>query len=218
MGLLGPTIVLAKLILQDIWQAGSHWDESVSPDIVLRWTKFKSQLTDLNQLKIPRCVNVGKEPQHIQIHGFCDASQRAFGACAYLRVQMGSNNFCSELICSKSRVAPLKATSLPRLELSAALLLAQLINKITNSFESKGLKVFLWSDSTIALNWISSPSRKWAVFVANRVGEIQRLTVSDSWRHVSSANNPADMLSRGVDLRELAISALWWHGPVFLGT
>lgn len=87
LGLLGPAIVLAKLVLQDIWYAGIHWNETVSPDIVSRWTKFKSQLTYLNQLKIPRCVKIGKGPQHIQIHRFCDASQRAFGACAYLRIQ-----------------------------------------------------------------------------------------------------------------------------------
>lgn len=217
LGLLGPTIVLAKLILQDIWQAGIHWDEAVPPDVVFRWTHFKSQLVNLNQLKIPRGVGFGTE-QHVQIHGFCDASQRAFGACVYLRVQLGNDSFRFELICSKSRVASLKAISLPRLELSAALLLAQLMDKIINSFDSQVIKIWLWSDSTITLNWISSPSRKWAVFVANRVGEIQRLTASYAWRHISSANNPADMLSRRVDIRELAISTVWWHGPAFLTT
>ncbi|XP_011884052.1 PREDICTED: uncharacterized protein LOC105571188 [Vollenhovia emeryi] len=218
LGLLGPAVVLSKLLLQDLWHSGIHWDESVSPEISERWKKLKSQFEDFNQLQIPRCVKFSAEPRSIQMHGFCDASQRAFGACVYIRTQIGHENFRCELLVSRSRVAPLKAVSLPRLELSAALLLAQLIDKIKDSFTLSSIQIFLWSDSTIALNWISSSSRKWAVFVANRVGEIQRLTNGNSWRHVSSANNPADVLSRGLHPRELQDSTIWWNGPAFLMT
>lgn len=63
--------------------------------------------------------------------------------------------------------------------------------------------MFLWSDSTIALSWMNSFSRKWSAFVANRVGEIQRLTNPSDWRHVAFHNNPADMLSRGLLPNEL---------------
>ncbi|XP_025264886.1 uncharacterized protein LOC112638071 [Camponotus floridanus] len=218
LGLLGPAVVLSKLLLQDLWQLGIHWDESVPPDINTRWNKLKSQFEDFNRLKIPRCIKFNSESQATQIHGFCDASQRAYGACVYVRTQIGPEEFGCKLLASKSRVAPLKALSLPRLELSAALLLAQLIDKINDSFPITNMKIFLWSDSTIALNWISSPSRKWAIFVANRVGEIQRLTNLNSWRHVSSADNPADILSRGLHPRELEDSAMWWNGPAFLMT
>ncbi|XP_067214126.1 uncharacterized protein [Linepithema humile] len=75
---------------------------------------------------------------------------------------------------------------------------------------------YIWSDSTIALTWISFPSRKWSVFVANRVGEIQRLTEPRSWRHIPSPFNPADMLSRGLNSHELINASSWWHGPEFL--
>ncbi|XP_018311229.1 uncharacterized protein, partial [Mycetomoellerius zeteki] len=106
--------------------------------------------------------------------------------------------------------------SLPRLELSAALLLAQLFDKLKSSLDLAGVRVFLWSDSTITLSWIISSSRRWTVFVANRVGEIQRLTDPENWRHVTSRNNPADILSRGLLPNELIDSSLWWHGPSFL--
>lgn len=112
-------------------------------------------------------------------------------------------------------MAPLKALSLPRLELSAEVLLAYLISKIKNSLEAP-VQVFLWYDSTIALSWIASASRNWSVFVANRVDEIQRLTQIEDWRHIPSSDNPADILSRGTYPHELITSNLWWHGPHFL--
>ncbi|XP_018403196.1 PREDICTED: uncharacterized protein LOC108780100 [Cyphomyrmex costatus] len=175
LGLLGPVIVVAKLILQDLWQLSIQWDESVPPNICTRWVAFKAQLGALNHLKIPRYIKPDAH-QFVQVHGFCDASERAFGAYIYIRTQFGCNEYHSELLCSKSRVAPLKAVSLPRLELSAALLLARLIAKVRESLDISNCQTYLWSDSTIALNWITSSSRRWSVFVANRVGEIQRLT------------------------------------------
>lgn len=195
-----------------------HWDESIPADIDFRWRRLKAQLPIINQYLIPRCVKHNIDPQCIQLHGFCDASQQAYGACVYIRTQIGENKVYSELLCAKSRVAPIKSVSLPRLELSAALLLSQLLDKIQKAIDISKVRVFLWSDSTIALNWISSSSRKWAVFVANRVGEIQRATNINDWRHISSANNPADILSRGLGPGELLNASMWWHGPDFLVT
>ncbi|XP_029162186.1 uncharacterized protein LOC114933775 [Nylanderia fulva] len=215
LGLLGPVIVIAKLILQDLWKAGIHWDESVPQELHTSWLKFKSQLHAVNQLQIPRGVKYNPDSQLVQLHGFCDASQNAYGACIYVRTTIESSEYRSQLLCSKSRVAPLKAVSLPRLELSAAVLLAQLITKVKDSLGSP-MQAFLWSDSTIALNWIASSSRNWSVFVANRVGEIQRLTQISQWRHVSSSDNPADILSRGIYPYDLIASSMWWHGPSFL--
>jgi len=133
----------------------------------------------------------------VEVHGFCDASQRAFGACIYLRAKLDLNDHHSRLLYSKSRVAPLKTVSLPRLKL-----LARLINKIRESLELSQCPTSLWSDSTIALNWITSPSRLWSVFVANRVGEIQRLTEVERWRHIAFPDNPTDT-SRGINLYDL---------------
>ncbi|XP_039303428.1 uncharacterized protein LOC120357330 [Solenopsis invicta] len=127
LGLLGPVIVTAKLILQELWQSEVHWDESVPQDIHSRGSKLRSQLFDINQLQIPRCVKPNSNSTVIQVHGFCDASQRAYGPCVYIRVELGLGKYQFELLCSRSRVAPLKAVSLPKLELCAAVLLARLI-------------------------------------------------------------------------------------------
>ncbi|XP_018405223.1 PREDICTED: uncharacterized protein LOC108781668 [Cyphomyrmex costatus] len=150
------------------------------------------------------------------MHGFCDASQNAYGACVYIRTELDANKYRLELLCSKSRIAPLKAVSLPRLELSAALLLARLMDKVRLSIDTSDIKVYLWSDSTITLSWISSESRMFSVFVANRIGEIQRLTQATDWRHVPSGQNPADLLSRGSNPSDLIHATTWWKGPDFL--
>ncbi|XP_011175794.1 uncharacterized protein LOC105207848 [Solenopsis invicta] len=156
--LLGPVVVIAKIILQELWQAGCQWDESVPQTIQSRWSKFKLQLPELNNLQISRCIKFAAEPHLVQIHGFCDASERAYGTCIYVRTEDGGK-YRIELLCSKSRIAPLKAILLPRPELSAALLLAQLLEKVRESIDLSYMNILLWSDSTIALNWLTSPSR-----------------------------------------------------------
>ncbi|XP_011155498.1 uncharacterized protein LOC105192905 [Solenopsis invicta] len=115
-----------------------------------------------------------------------------------------------------SRVAPLKTVSLLRLKLSAACLLLRLVAKIGKAVDLSNATKFLWIDSTITLNWVTSISRRWSVFVANRVGEIQRSTDIKMWRHVNSQNNPADILSRRISAHKLPSAAIWWHGLIFL--
>jgi len=129
LSLLGPVVVVAKFILQDLWQSGVQWDESVPQDMHTKWFQLKLLLADLNELQIPRCVKEHPNSESIQIHGFCDASQRAYGACIYIRSDFGQGDYRSHLLCSRFRITPIKTISLPRLELSAALLLAQLISK-----------------------------------------------------------------------------------------
>jgi len=154
---------------------------------------------DRHQSALSRCVTLNANSQSIQIHGFCDANQRAYGAYVYIRTRTEGNTCHTKLLCSKSRVTPLKTISLPRIELSAALLLAKLLKKIEPSFSLVGMQIFLWFDSIIVLNWIASPSRKWSVFVVNRISQIQGITNPSDWYYVKSADNPADILSCGLD-------------------
>lgn len=145
--------------MQEVWQLGVQWDESVPSNIHTKWLTFKNQLFELNNISIPRCINLYSQ-HNFQLHGFCDASQQAYGACIYIRSQFSHSNFHVELLCSKTRVAPLKAISLPRLELCAALLLSQLFDKVRSSVNLTAMESFLWSDSMITLHWISSASQK----------------------------------------------------------
>ncbi|XP_018364348.1 PREDICTED: uncharacterized protein LOC108762043, partial [Trachymyrmex cornetzi] len=131
-GVLGPSVIIAKILMQDLWSAKVDWDESVSHDLHTLWKEYECKLQVLSDIEITRKVIVHGKLQRLEVHGFSDASQRAYGACIYVRSINNNNQTAVHLLCSKSRVAPLKALSIPHLELCAALLLAQLMRKVLN--------------------------------------------------------------------------------------
>jgi hypothetical protein len=217
LGLVGPCITVAKLILQEIWQLKLNWDESIPADIHTQWVQFKKDLINLNKIVIPRHV-ICNQPKIVEVHGFCDASERAYGACIYLKSISESGDIVIKLLCAKSRVAPLKTISIPRLELCGAVLLAQLSKRVKDSLTINIDREIYWSDSTITLAWIAGSPNRWKQFVSNRVAEIQKLTNHATWRHVPTSDNPADIISRGLNPSQLQKSELWLNGPQFLQT
>lgn len=130
LGLLAPIIVNAKVLLQVLWQHKLSWDESLPLNLHTAWITFRNELKLLNSLKIPRCIIIN-DPIIVELHGFADASTKAYGACVYIRSIDSSNQIKCDLLCAKSRVAPLKPVTLPKLELCAAFLLSQLISKVS---------------------------------------------------------------------------------------
>lgn len=213
LGLIGPATIQAKIILQELWQLRVSWDESLPQHLHSRWNAFREELMHINNIKVSRHV-LTPGNKKFELHAFCDASEKAYGACIYLRTQDENNRWSTHLLCAKSKVAPLKVLSLPRLELCGAQLLAQLANKVRASIDI-AYNEFYWCDSTIVLSWISSLSKQWKTFVANRVAEIQRLS-HGKWSHVASSENPADMISRGINPSSLVDNNLWWNGPFWL--
>ena len=214
-GLLGPVIVAAKLIMQLLWQSQTDWDESVPQYIHTAWFNLKNRLPALNEIKFPRKVVI-KESVRIEIHGFCDASEKAYGGCIYFRSIDKDGKILTALLCSKNRVAPLKTISLPKLELCAALLLARLIQTVLDATTLEFNDIVLWSDSSITLQWISMHPHKLKTFVAKRASEIREITSTMHWRHVPTQDNPADILSRGLSPVDLIKNDTWQTGPTWL--
>ncbi|UYV85142.1 hypothetical protein LAZ67_X004717, partial [Cordylochernes scorpioides] len=195
----------------------TSWDEPIESDIKSNWNKFQTQLSCLKEIKIPRYLNSSSsEIEELQLHGFCDASLNAYSAVFYLKTRFKIQKIKINLITSKTKVAPLKTITIPRLELSAALLLAQLNQVILESYPFQPDKTFLWTDSQICIDWIRSDASRWKAFVSNRVSSIQNLTQITDWFHVSSQDNPADCASRGIMPQDLVNHRIWWRGPIWL--
>ncbi|UYV76707.1 hypothetical protein LAZ67_14001843, partial [Cordylochernes scorpioides] len=195
----------------------TSWDEPIESDIKSNWNKFQTQLSCLKEIKIPRYLNSSSsEIEELQLHGFCDASLNAYSAVFYLKTRFKIQKIKINMITSKTKVAPLKTITIPRLELSAALLLAQLNQVILESFPFQPDKTFLWTDSQICIDWIRSDASRWKAFVSNRVSSIQNLTQITDWFHVSSQDNPADCASRGIMPQDLVNHRIWWRGPIWL--
>ena len=217
MGLISPTLVVAKILFQRLWLAGIEWDDPLPPDIQHAWLQWRTQICQLQQLRIPRCITTSRvhDPCY-QLCGFSDASERAYAAVVYLRAVGSNGSTMVNLVTGKTKVAPLKPLSLPRLELSAAWLLARLLKRVGDVLSSLNPEVLAWTDSLITLQWIRGHPSRWKTFVANRVSEIQDLCPPAHWRYVPSKENPADCASRGLNADELCNFKLWWNGPSWL--
>lgn len=216
LGLVGPVLVLAKILMQEIWARKVGWDEELPVDLKEKWVALTTNLSCLNSLKIPRNLFVQKPVVEVQYHGYADSSMAAYAACIYIRGIYSDGSVTSNLLCSKSRVAPLKTVSLPRLELCGALLLSRLIHRVVSIMKLNAAKVFLYTDSKIVLCWLGGSPSRWTTFVANRVSEIQELTSNFKWCHTRSENNAADGLSRGILPDDLIGNSYWWNGPKYL--
>ncbi|XP_068140060.1 uncharacterized protein [Drosophila tropicalis] len=158
---------------------------------------------------------VVNDTDNIELHGFSDASTKAYAAVVYSRVINKDGSISTSIMAAKSRVAPLKQQSLPRLELCAALLLSQLIRSIKAALRHQKVTVFAWCDSTIVLYWLSYAPSRLKTFVGNRTSEILDTIPRHNWRHVDSKSNPADCASRGL-MAGLKDFQLWWNGPSWI--
>lgn len=217
-GLIAPIIVIAKIFMKKVWATTLDWDDSLPSILRNEWVHYIEGLQHISEIKIPRWINTGKGNKSIQIHGFCDASEMAYGAALYIRTIDQNNEVHVHLISSKSKVSPKKALTMPRLELCGAHLLSSLLSSIRRGFRHASISsedIVLWCYSEIVCYWLRN-TKPLKVFVANRVSKINELTEGIRWSHVRTHDNPADLVSRGISPKELANNSLWWHGPPWL--
>lgn len=215
LGLLGPIIARAKILMQTLWQLNLDWNDCLPPNLKSEWNSFITALSSINLLVIPRyCLQ--HHSIRTEFHGFADSSEKAFAAVIYIRCVDANGQIIVNLLCSKSKVAPLRTITIPRLELSGAVLLSKLVKRSLQSIKIQIDDIYLWSDSSIVLAWIKKPLSHLKPFVRNRVSIIQELTKIECWHHVSSKENPADILSRGLNADKIQECDLWWRGPQFL--
>ncbi|XP_046145860.1 uncharacterized protein LOC123989203 [Osmia bicornis bicornis] len=177
LGLLGPIILSAKIIMQDCWRVKIDWDETVPQEVHSRWSRYAGHLYLIRDLNVDRRF-LTENPIGIEVHGFCDASKRGYAACIYIRSNDVSGRVHVRLACSKSRVAPIKEITIPRLELCSAQILTRLYKEARPTFDFPISRLIFWSDSTIVLQWLKKSPRLLKTFEANRVAEVQALDSS----------------------------------------
>ena len=217
LGWFSPAIIKVKILLQQLWEQKVGWDDPVPQSILDVWLQWRSELHFLTHKHIPRYyVDKKFRITSMQLHGFSDASERAYGAVIYLRMTDSSDDVQTCLVTSKTKVAPIKRLTIPRLELCGAYLLAQLLHHVRQVFQLPLSSIYAWTDSTIVLNWLIGNSRRFKTYVGNRVSYIADLISPERWNHVNGAENPADPASRGLFPSELLECSLWWNGPTWL--
>lgn len=211
-GMLAPVVITAKMFIQSLWHHSLDWDTPLPDALRDEWLRFSNGLHQLSQIRVPRWLGM-KQAATMTLHGFCDASSRAYAAVIYLRTIDNHDQPHISLVTAKTKVAPVKALTIPRLELCAAHLLVTTFLNVRAALRLGDCAYTLWTDSTIVLCWLRKPADTLKQYVSNRIGYIQQHSEINRWRHIRTHVNPADCASRGLLPPELQHHQLWWTGP-----
>ncbi|XP_058840106.1 uncharacterized protein LOC131695595 [Topomyia yanbarensis] len=218
LGLLAPFTVLGKMLIQDLWRTGCEWDELIDDESYTKWRQWTEMLPEIERVRVPRSYfgNVHSDDYgQIQLHVFCDAGENAYGCAGYLRIVVNEEVKCS-LVMARSKIAPLKQLTIPRLELQAAVLAARMVKTLQLNHSLEINRVFIWSDSQTVLSWIRSDQRKYKQFVGFRIGEILSLSCLADWRWLPSKLNTADCLTKWGRKPSLESGSPWFNGHDFI--
>ncbi|XP_055842512.1 uncharacterized protein LOC129909456 [Episyrphus balteatus] len=218
LGLIANFTIHLKIILQEIWRSAVDWDEPIKERQFQKWKSWLKLIPNIKNISIDRKYLTNLqfgEGSRVELHIFVDAGEEAMAAVAYMRVSTEDEVECS-LISAKTKVAPIKTLSIPRLELEAALMGVRLSKFIQSSHTIKFDSVTFWTDSQVVISWIKSTNKKFKSFVAIRIGEILETSNANEWNWVSTKNNVADDASKIKTNCEFSSSSRWYKGPKFL--
>jgi len=218
MGFLTPITLRAKLILQGLCKLGLSWDDEIPAEVAKQWDEFLIDVTSLSAFSIDRCYkppNFGNV-KHISLHHFCDASESGIAAVSYIKLINDSNKAHVSLLLSKSKLAPIKKLTIPRLELSSAVMAIQNDIVLRRELQIDISDSRFYTDSMITLYYINNEHKPLKTFVANRVATIRNNSSPNQWAHVKSEDNIADIASRGASTNAFLANDYWKPGPGFL--
>ena len=150
-----------------------------------------------------------------EIHAFSDASHYAIGVAVYLKLTNQAEVSRVSLVFAQAKLAPKQETTIPRLELCAAVLASKAVKWITRELKLRIDKVIFYADSEVVLGYIQNESRRFYVYVANRIQIIRSIPDPSQWRYVETKENPVDIATRGKSYKDL-MESVWLKGPEFL--
>ena len=218
LGMVSPITLPAKKLLQDLCKQGLSWDEEIGGEESQFWKRWLSELPLLSSVTLPRClkpIDFGRI-ENAELHHFADASQIAYGTVSYARLVDENGRMHCNFLAGKSRLAHMKQMTIPRLELSAAVLAVRMNQMLQEEFQLKFNKTVFWTDSTAVLQYIKNEDKRFYTFVANRLAVIHDGSEPSQWNYVPTNINPADDVSRGLTAKELLNDVRWFRGPEFL--
>ena len=217
-GFAGPFLLKGRKILQAITSLKDGWDSKVPDDLADAWVAWRAHLPRLQDISVPRCykpLNFDSVSQS-SLHTFSDASEIGYGVASYLRQVDVSGLVNVSLVLGKSRVTPMKPVTIPRLELTAAVVAVKAGAMIKEELMIPYLQEWYWTDSKISLGYIMNDTRRFRVFVANRAQKIRAYSGKHQWNYVATNENPADLASRGLTVDDDRGVSHWLKGPAFL--
>ena len=217
LGFVAPYLLNGKKILQDMCHQGTGWDDPIPERLKSWWEKWQDDLVKMERIHVARCYQPAGFGKVIktELHHFSDASTTGYGQCTYLRLKNERGDIHCVLLMGKARVSPLKVTTIPRLELTAAVVSVAVSNMLKEELGYCNVEEFFWTDSKVVLGYINNDARRFHTFVANRVQKIRHASDPKQWFYVPTDENPADYASRGKTVDEL-LSSDWFTGPSFL--
>lgn len=217
LGFLSPVTLPAKSILQELCRRGCKWDDVIPGDLEQQWTSWLKDLEKVKSFKVSRCIKPPGFGQHTcaTLHHFSDASEHGFGTVTYLRLQNDTSIHVA-FVLGKARVTPLKQITIPRLELTAAVLAVRVDQMLKAELQLTLEPSRFWTDSMSVIKYIKNEDKRFHTFVANRVSTIREVTEVSQWGYINTKDNPADDASRGLKAEELLADNRWIDGPRFL--
>ena len=217
LGRAAPLIVKAKIKLRELGIKGLNWKDVVTGEDKSWWQRWFSTLKHLNSIRMPRNIQPNKKNiKSSKLLTFCDASEEAVAAAVYLNTSYKDGSSNCRLVMAKTKLAPRKTISIPKLELNAALLGARLSRYVEEALNLPDLTRLFWTDSNTTRNWLRAVAAHYTPFASHRVGEIQSLTDPSEWRFVPGKLNIADVATRSLLIDEEPIPPGWLEGPDFL--
>ena len=212
LGIVSPITLQGKLLFRELCDRGLAWDHQLPEDLGSRWLQFCGNLPTKMEMNRSLCV-YREEIHSIELHAFGDSSKKGISAVAYDVAQQPSG-YSAGIIAARSRLAK-KDTTIPRLELVASHMAANLVENVKDALEGLPVtRIMAWVDSKVALDWIKGEGN-YKQFVNDRVKKI-RSKEFITWKHIPGEQNPADIGSRGCSATKLQQQEIWWKGTIWL--
>lgn len=217
LGFVAPVTIQGKAILRELTTESGDWDSPLPHDKMKLWTAWRDSLEDLESLQIPRTYAPASPSgaQRRELCIFCDASTKAIAAVAYIKVTDVEGKQHTGFVLGKAKLATRPEHTIPRLELCAAVLAVELSELVTSEIDVELNTTSFYTDRKVVLGYIYNETRRFYVYVSNRVHRIRRSSQPQQWHYVPTHLNPADHGTRAVPAALLK-DTIWLTVPTFL--